>query len=588
MKHYFRHILTSEDDQDTGFINLVRVVLILSTMALTIIAIVLALTPKDNSLWRSVGVISTMAILSGISLFLSYRNILWPGKALLPLIILGGVTFLAINANGLRDSAVAGFTFVIVITALITGQKAIPLATFLTLLGVWTVAYAEMTGITNSALAQKSTIADIVVISLVQIVTAVSLNGLKSRLNSAAQAARINAQAQIEANQELRELQAGLEQRVAERTQALTTVAEVGTAASTILETDNLLQQVVDLAKERFNFYHAHIYLLNEAADTLVLSSGAGEVGRLMVAEGHSIPLDREQSLVARAARERKGVTVNDVTTAPDFLPNPLLPNTRSELAVPMVIGEQVIGVFDVQSEVAGRFTDTDIAAQTTLASQIAAAVQNARSYTKVREAEQLTRTIIDATLDAIYIKDRKHRYLMVNEGYANPLHVHANELIGKDDLELGFPEELVKGNAEKGIRGYWTEDDLVFETGKTQHFSNDQVIIDGVIHILDTIKIPLRNAEGEIWAVLAFSRDVTESERLHELTAQRAHQQETINLVTQKIQSAITVEEALQVAAREVGHVLGGRETIVALEPPVLADDMGEKVVNEKSRSTL
>jgi PAS domain-containing protein len=239
-----------------------------------------------------------------------------------------------------------------------------------------------------------------------------------------------------------------------------------------------------------------------------------------------------------------------------------------------MVIGEQVIGVFDVQSEVVGRFTDTDITVQTTLASQIAAAVQNARSYTKVKEAEQLTRTIIDATLDAIYIKDRKHRYLMANEGYANPLHMNVNELIGKDDLELGFPEELVKGNPEKGIRGYWTEDDLVFETGKTQHFPKDQVIINGDTHILDTHKIPLRNAEGEIWAMLGFSRDVTESEHLHELTAQRAHQQETINLVTQKIQSTITIEEALQVAVREVGHVLGGRETIVALEPSALAMD--------------
>jgi len=297
-------------------------------------------------------------------------------------------------------------------------------------------------------------------------------------------------------------------------------------------------------------------------------------VGRQMVAEGRSIPLDQEQSLVARAAREKKGVTVNDVTQTPDFLPNPLLPDTHSEMAVPMVIGEQVIGVFDVQSEVVGRFTDADIAVQTTLASQVGAAVQNTRSYTKVREAEQLTRTIIDATTDVIFIKDRKHRYILVNEGYANSLHVPASALIGKDDLELGFPEELVKGNPEKGIRGFWADDNLVFETGKTQHYPNDPVINDGVMHILDTLKIPLRNAEGEIWAVLGFSRDVTERHHLEELNRKRAIKQETINLVTQKIQSAITVEEALQVAAREVGHVLGGRETIVSLEPSALAVD--------------
>ncbi|HEX5809198.1 MAG TPA: GAF domain-containing protein, partial [Anaerolineales bacterium] len=219
---------------------------------------------------------------------------------------------------------------------------------------------------------------------------------------------------------QLRDLFEKLEQRVQERTKALASVAEVGTAASTILETNSLLQHVVDLTKERFGFYHAHIYLLNESGGALVLSSGAGEPGRQMVAEGRSIPLDSEQSLVARAARDRKGVTVNDVTAAPDFLPNPLLPNTHSELAVPMIVGEQVIGVFDVQSEVVDRFTDSDIAVQTTLASQVASAVQNARLYSQTLEAQKLTRSVIDSTDDWIFIKDQDHRYQLVNQGYAD------------------------------------------------------------------------------------------------------------------------------------------------------------------------
>ena len=372
----------------------------------------------------------------------------------------------------------------------------------------------------------------------------------------------------------LRDLIGTLEQRVADRTKALASVAEVSTAASTILETDKLLQEVVDLTKERFGFYHAHIYLLNDTGDTLVLTSGAGEPGRKMVAEGRSIPLDREQSLVARAAREKRGVTVNDVTQTRDFLPNPLLPDTHSEMAVPMTVGEQVIGVFDVQSEIVGRFTDADISVQITLASQVAAAVLNARSYTQIREAQQLTRTIIDSTDDWIFLKDRDHRYVLVNQGYANSLHIPIDDFIGKDDLDLGFPEELVKGHPEKGIRGFWTDDMLVFETGKAQRFPDDPATIDGVVHIFDTVKIPLRDADGHFWAVLGFARDITERKHLEEMTAQRARQQEAINLITQKVQDTITIEEALQVAAREVGHALGGRETIVVLEPPVLAMD--------------
>lgn len=189
---------------------------------------------------------------------------------------------------------------------------------------------------------------------------------------------------------QLRDFIASLEERVAARTQDLATVAEVGTVTASILESQRLLQEVVDLTKERFNLYHSHIYLLDEKGENLILTAGAGEPGQIMVAEGRSISLDREQSLVARAARERKGVTVNDVTQAPDFLPNPLLPNTRSELAVPMIVGGNVIGVFDIQSEQVGRFTDSDVNIQTTLAAQLATSIQNVRTFEQSRKRAEL------------------------------------------------------------------------------------------------------------------------------------------------------------------------------------------------------
>ena len=105
-----------------------------------------------------------------------------------------------------------------------------------------------------------------------------------------------------------------------------------------------MLQDVVDLTKNRLQLYHAHIYLLDDLGENLVLSAGAGEVGKQMVARGHSIPFNRPHSLVARAARTRRGVISNDVTQEPDFLPNPLLPHTRSELATPIIVGEARLG----------------------------------------------------------------------------------------------------------------------------------------------------------------------------------------------------------------------------------------------------
>lgn len=181
------------------------------------------------------------------------------------------------------------------------------------------------------------------------------------------------------------------------RANELATVAEVGTAITTIREVDELLQQVVDLTKERFNLYHAHVYLLDES-DNLVLTSGSGEVGRQMVTEGRIIPLQQTKSLIARAARRRAGVIVNDVTTDPDFLPHHLLPNTKSEMAVPIIVSNKVLGVLDVQSDKANHFTQDDVRTKVTLGAQIGVALQNARSFarseTALNELEELTRRL--------------------------------------------------------------------------------------------------------------------------------------------------------------------------------------------------
>lgn len=178
----------------------------------------------------------------------------------------------------------------------------------------------------------------------------------------------------------------------------LGTVAEVGVAITTIRNVDELLQQVVDLTKERFDLYHAHIYLLDSEENSLVLTNGAGEVGQRMVAEGRSIPLHQEQSLIARAARLRQGIIVNDVTTEPGFLPHALLPDTHAEMAVPIVVADKVLGVLDVQSDRAGRFRQEDIRIKTTLASQIGVALQNARSFARSeaarQELEEITRRL--------------------------------------------------------------------------------------------------------------------------------------------------------------------------------------------------
>jgi PAS domain S-box-containing protein len=203
-------------------------------------------------------------------------------------------------------------------------------------------------------------------------------------------------------------------------------------------------------------------------------------------------------------------------------MPHPLLPNIRSELAVPLMVGGLVLGVLDVQADVTGYFTAEEVRIQTTLAAQIAVALQNAYQYEQtqaalasVQQSQELLRTIIDATPDWIFIKDKQHRYQMVNRGYAEALQLAPANFVGKNDLDLGFPEDIVKGNPEKGIRGFWQHDLDAMEGGDTIFVESEPAIYKGQLHYQSTIKVPLRHHNGEVWGVLGFVRDITQRERL-------------------------------------------------------------------------
>ena len=213
---------------------------------------------------------------------------------------------------------------------------------------------------------------------------------------------------------------------LARRATELATVAQVSTTASTVLDPDKLLQAVVDLTKERFGLYHVHIYLTNESWNTLLLAAGAGEVGRQMVSDDWSIPMDHEQSIVARAARNKQSVIANDLVRDANssFLSNQLLPDTRSEMAVPMIVGDKVLGVFDVQSDAVNHFSAEDANIFTTLATQTAIALQNARLY-----AEQ------SATLTQLRELDRLKSSFLAN--MSHELRTPLNSILGFTDVML-------------------------------------------------------------------------------------------------------------------------------------------------------
>jgi hypothetical protein len=184
---------------------------------------------------------------------------------------------------------------------------------------------------------------------------------------------------------QLQDLIDSLEQRVADRTRNLQVAAEVARATTSMLDLDELLRQAVDLVCEQFDLYYAGLFLLDEERRFAMLRAGTGEAGQKMIAQGHKLEID-STSMVGWCIANRQAYIELKVDKETIRFDNSLLPETRSELALPLISRGEAIGALTIQSTQEAAFSEEDIAAFQTMVDQLANAITNARLYEQAQE----------------------------------------------------------------------------------------------------------------------------------------------------------------------------------------------------------
>ena len=339
-------------------------------------------------------------------------------------------------------------------------------------------------------------------------------------------------------------------------------VAEVGRAIAQLRDLENLLSQVTELISRHFGYYHAGIFLVDEARRYAVLRAANSEGGRRMLARNHKLAVG-SQGIVGYVTGSGEPRIALDVGADAVFFDNPDMPETRSEMALPLKIGGQIVGALDVQSKAAGAFDDEDVIVLSVLVDQVAVAIQNARLFRQsqeaLAEAEEAQRRYLQGAWQAFLQQRPDLQFEYTLEGVPSAL-----------DVELPTTRQAV--NQEQTV----AVSDLAGEDGHTAARAALSVPIklrDQVIGVLDLHETDKARAWTEHEIALAQTvadqmAQAVEAARLFEQTQVRARHEQLVGQITTRMRAAPSVPDMLRVASEELGKALGVTRSVVRLHP--------------------
>lgn len=358
--------------------------------------------------------------------------------------------------------------------------------------------------------------------------------------------------------EELRDLYAGLGRQVGERTRDLErrkaqmeASAQVAREAAAIRDVSQLLERTVQLISNRFGFYHAGIFLVEESGHYAVLRAASSEGGQRMLARGHRLRVG-EVGIVGYVTGSGEARVSLDVGDDASYFDNPDLPYTHSEIALPLMVRGQVIGALDVQSVEERAFSGEDVSILQTLADQLALAIDNARlleeSQRTVQELEELYGQRIRAAWEE-HIARQTMAYLYTGVG------VEAVPLYGAMEMGVSMPDdsplmvEDVEGRrliAPIRLRDQVIGSILLRQVPDEKPWTQEEITL-------------LQEVSGQVALAL-------ENARLIEDTQLRAERERMVAGITARMRETLDMETLLRTSAQEIRQVLGLPEVTVRL----------------------
>jgi GAF domain-containing protein len=506
-------------------------------------------------------IMAGLFLLLAVSLYALRKDTLLPAQILTPTALYATVTYLVITGNGLHDASFLAYAGVIIVASLTLGQGAAYVFAGLIILTSWGIGAAELNKVLVSPGSGLTDISTPVFITILILAITFTQRTLINRMNENLERARLNEQKQINANKDLISLQGTLEKRVQERTTELgdrskeleiantkiqhraaqfEALAQVTQTITAIRDIQQLLPNITSVISEKFGFYHVGIFLLDDINQYAILSATNSEGGKKMLQRKHRLRVG-EEGIVGYATAAGKPRIAMDVGEDAVFFDNPELSDTHSEMALPLISKNIIIGALDVQSTKIGAFTNEDVQMLSLLADQVSLAIENARLFDETRralsESEIANRRAIRESWNRLPEQQKLLGY-RYNVTGASPL----RELIKFSDSNPTSQDKDSRAETSQAIAPIELRGEIIgklivqYPTGS--QWNNDQ---------LDLIK-----AVAERVALSA------ENARLFEETTARAEREKLVSDITSKIRSHNDPQAMIQTAITELREALG------------------------------